>query len=274
MAAREKDINKQRTMAERADKHELYEQAVQNVEGEVEFFLDTFKAITGRRAYVFREDFCGTASAACEWVKQGDKFRATGVDLCAETLQWGREHRVSELSAEQQSQLTLVEGNVLDARSEPADILGASNFSYWCFHTRAELLAYFRAAYQNIKDDGLFFLDIYGGSEAFEELKEKTKHDEFTYVWHQKHYYPVTGEYVCHIHFHFPDKSKMKKAFTYHWRLWTLPEVRELLTEAGFSKSTVYWEGDDDDGGGNGIFEPEERGEADAGWIAYVVAEK
>ncbi len=274
MAAREKDISKQLTMAEQADKHELYEEAVQNVEEEVKFFRKTFKKITGRHAKEFREDFCGTASASCEWVRQGDDYRATGVDLCADTLQWGREHRVSKLSSQQQDQLTLIEGNVLDTPSAPADILGASNFSYWCFHTRAELLNYFKAAYANIKDDGLFFLDIYGGSEAFEEMKEKTKHDNFTYVWHQKSYYPVTGEYLCHIHFHFPDKSKMKKAFTYHWRLWTLPEVRELLLEAGFKKSTVYWEGTDEDGDGNGIFEPEERGEADAGWIAYVVAEK
>jgi hypothetical protein len=47
-----------------------------------------------------------------------------------------------------------------------------------------------------------------------------------------------------------------------------------LLAEAGFSKSTVYWEGDDDDGGGNGEFSPEAKGEADLAWIAYIVAEK
>ena len=53
-----------------------------------------------------------------------------------------------------------------------------------------------------------------------------------------------------------------------------MPEVRELLAEAGFAKSTVYWEGSDEDGDGNGVFEPEERGEADAGWIAYIIAQK
>ena len=78
----------------------------------------------------------------------------------------------------------------------------------------------------------------------------------------------------CHIHFKFPDGSKIKKAFTYEWRLWSAPEIRELLAEAGFSKSTVYWEGDDDDGGGNGEFSPEAKGEADLAWIAYIVAQK
>jgi hypothetical protein len=66
----------------------------------------------------------------------------------------------------------------------------------------------------------------------------------------------------------------MKKAFTYVWRLWTLPEILEMLTETGFKNSTVYWEGTDEDGDGDGVFTPEEKGEADAGWIAYLVAEK
>ena len=59
------------TMAEQADIHELYEESVQNVENEVEFLQTTFKEIRGRTGYLFREDFCGTASAACQWVRQG-----------------------------------------------------------------------------------------------------------------------------------------------------------------------------------------------------------
>ena len=44
--------------------------------------------------------------------------------------------------------------------------------------------------------------------------------------------------------------------------------------EAGFSKATVYWEGEDEDGEGNGEFTPDGKGEADLAWIAYIVAEK
>jgi hypothetical protein len=66
----------------------------------------------------------------------------------------------------------------------------------------------------------------------------------------------------------------MKKAFTYVWRLWTLPEILEMLAETGFKNPTVYWEGTDEDGEGDGVFTPETKGEADAGWIAYLVAEK
>ena len=52
------------TMAERADRHELYEESVQNVEEECQFVTNRFREIRGRAALSFREDFCGTASAA------------------------------------------------------------------------------------------------------------------------------------------------------------------------------------------------------------------
>jgi hypothetical protein len=35
----------------------------------------------------------------------------------------------------------------------------------------------------------------------------------------------------------------------------------------------VYWEGDDDDGGGNGVFTPVKRAENCPSFIAYIVAE-
>ena len=66
----------------------------------------------------------------------------------------------------------------------------------------------------------------------------------------------------------------MQKAFTYVWRLWTLPELRELLAEAGFSRSTVYWEDADDDGEGTGVFRPKAHAEQEQAWVAYIVAER
>jgi hypothetical protein len=36
----------------------------------------------------------------------------------------------------------------------------------------------------------------------------------------------------------------------------------------------VYWEGEDDDGEGNGEFTESASGEPDPAWIAYIVAEK
>ena len=40
-------------MADKADIHDLYERAVQNVEHEVEFAQATFEKIRGRKAYRF-----------------------------------------------------------------------------------------------------------------------------------------------------------------------------------------------------------------------------
>lgn len=262
------------TMAEQADIHELYEKSVQNVEHEVEFLQDTFQKIRGRTAHLYREDFCGTASASCQWVRQGKDFYAIGVDIEPSVLEWGRTHRVSRLPESDRERVSLVESDVMTVETPPVDLLAACNFSYFIFDTRDKMRAYFERAYAALKDDGVMFLDIFGGPEAQEETREKTKQKGFTYIWHQAEFHPVTHHIRCHIHFKFPDGSKIKKAFTYEWRLWTAPEIRELLLEAGFKKATVYWEGEDEDGEGTGEFTADEKGVADLAWIAYIVAEK
>ena len=77
---------KKPTLAEQADIHELYEESVQNVETEMEFLRTTFRELRGRDATSFREDFCGTASASCEWVRTGDSHYAIGVESVAPAL--------------------------------------------------------------------------------------------------------------------------------------------------------------------------------------------
>ena len=168
----------------------------------------------------------------------------------------------------------MIEADVLSVEAPPVDLIAALNFSYFIFDTRERLRTYFRRCFEALKEDGVLFLDMFGGPEAQEETREKTKHRKFTYVWRQAEFHPVTHYIRCHIDFKFPDGSKIKKAFSYEWRLWTAPELRELLLEAGFSKATVFWEGEDEDGEGNGEFTPDEKGVADYAWIAYVVAEK
>ena len=265
---------KPKTMAEKADIHELYEASVQDVEAEVDFISETFEKLRGREPLRFREDFCGTASACCEWVQRGPERVAVGVDIDRATLDWGRSNRLARISDEQRSRIKLVEADVLSVQETGFDVVGAFNFSYWIFRTRREQIDYFSRVYDALHDDGIFMLDAFGGSEAYEEMKEKTKHEGFTYIWEQAEFHPVTAFMRTHIHFKFPDGSRLRKAFTYEWRMWTLPEIQELLLEAGFTNVAVYWEGEDDDGEGNGIYEPETEGQADPGWIAYILAEK
>ena len=266
--------NLKATMAERADRYELYESAVHDAEAEVDFMQATFRKLRRRRPLTLREDFSGPASAACEWVRRGPQCRAIGVDIEAGVLEWGRLHRVSRLRPAARRRLTLVNADVLRVRTEPVDVVAALNFSYWVFKERRILLRYFRRVRNALTADGLLVLDAFGGYEAVQEMEEQTRHRRFTYVWDQARYYPVTGDIECHIHFRFPDGSRIDRAFTYHWRLWSIPELRELLKEAGFHNVTVYWEGHERDGSGNGVFTPEMRGDADAGWVAYLVAEK
>lgn len=261
-------------MAEQADLHDLYEQAVQAVDAEVEFLDETFRDLRGRDAISFREDFCGTASAACEWVRSRRDRYAIGVDNEPSVLEWGRKHRVGQLRKKDRPRVELLLDDVRTVETEPVDIVGAFNFSYYLFKTRDELRAYFSSVRETLNDDGIFFLDAFGGPEGISVQKEKTKLDGFTYIWDQAHFEPVTGRMVCHIHFKFPDGSKIKRAFTYDWRMWTLPEIRELLLEAGFRTARVYWEGEDEDGEGNGEYTESETGDPDPAWVSYIVAEK
>jgi len=261
-------------MAERADRYELYETAVHDPQAEVDFIQRTFRELRRRQPLTFREDFSGPASAACEWVRRGPRRRAIGIDIEPDVLEWGRRHRLSRLAPAARRRVALINADVLRVRTDPVDVIAALNFSYWVFRKRHTLLRYFRRAHSALTEEGILVLDAYGGYEALQEMTEQTRHRRFTYVWDQARYHPVTGDLRCHIHFRFPDGSRIDRAFTYDWRLWTIPELRELLLEAGFRKVTVYWERNGEDGEGNGEFTPEVLGDADAGWIAYLVAEK
>jgi SAM-dependent methyltransferase len=225
---------------------------------------------------VLREDFCGTAAVSCEWVKRNKGNIAVGVDLDPDVLAWGREHNLSSLKPDARMRAQLLQEDVCKVRTgEPADVVLAMNFSYQTFKTRAQLDGYFRSVLEGLADDGVLFMDVLGGYEVFKEGREKTKHKGFHYIWEHARYNPINGDLLCHIHYRFPDGSKLKKAFTYDWRLWTLPELQELLTEAGFSRVTVYWEEvDEETGAGTGSYSPATVGEADPCWICFLVAEK
>jgi hypothetical protein len=262
------------TRAETSDRHALYEKSVQATDFEYEFVDDNFTRIRGREAQLLREDFCGTARMCCEWVSHRETNRAIGVDLDTEVLTWGRENNLADLKSEQRVRITLLEDNVLTVKTDPVDVIMAMNFSWQIFKDRDSLRGYFEKARAGLADDGIFFMDIFGGYESQKEIKEKTKHKGFTYVWEQASYEPISGDIVCHIHFTFNDGSKIKEAFTYEWRLWSLPEVQELLKEAGFSNVTVYWQGEDEDGEADGEFEPATEGDADPAWVCMISAEK
>ncbi len=120
-------------MASKADRHVLYEDSVQCVEAEIDFIDETFKTLRNRKAWLLREDFCGTANTSCEWVRRRKRNRAIGVDLDYEVQQWGRKHHLAKLG-QAQAHVTLLNENVLEVETEPVDIVLAMNFSYWIFN--------------------------------------------------------------------------------------------------------------------------------------------
>jgi hypothetical protein len=266
-------------MADTADRHLLYQQSVQDVETEIDFVEQTWSELRQRPAVFLREDFCGTANTACEWVIRDKSHHAVGIDLDKSVLEWGSLYKLAELDDEQLERIELLHEDVLLARPGLVDIILAMNFSYYLFLTRDGLREYFTNALDGLVSDGILFLDAYGGYEApmvLTEPRECQDEDgnDFTYIWHQAVFNPIDSCMTCHIHFEFPDKSRMEKAFSYHWRLWTLPEIREILYEAGFLNVDIYWEGTDEEKNeGNGIYKPSEDGDVDPGWVCYIVAQ-
>jgi hypothetical protein len=261
--------------AEESNIHELYELSVQDPDNEVDIIGQIWSEQRGRTCLSIREDFCGTAAVAIRWVAADTSHTAIGIDLDDDVLAFANTKAAEELDSEQLKRIELKKGDVLSTKSTPVDCLLAHNFSYFIFKQRAKVIEYFRVVLEELADDGLFVLDAYGGSDSFVEMEEERDMDGFTYVWDQHKYDPVTGDVINHIHFRFPDGTKIDKAFSYEWRLWTIPEIREMLIEAGFGSVVVYWEGTDEDTEeGNGEWEAVEQGEACEGWIAYVVGVK
>lgn len=256
------------------DKYWYYNKSVQSADVDVKFFRDTYKELRGEKAKIFREDFCGTFKLSCEWVKLNEANESYGVDLDPEPIAYGKSKYLPKLTEDEQKRVHIQEGNVLDDGLPKADVIAACNFSYFIFKERQTLINYYSKVRKSLNEDGLFIMDIFGGSDCYEPNEEETEHDGFSYFWDQDSYDPVTNEATFFIHFKPKGQKKVKRAFTYNWRLYSIPEIKDILEDAGFSKVHVYWEGTDDDGEGDGEFKKVTQGEDCESWVAYLVAEK
>jgi SAM-dependent methyltransferase len=251
---------------------------VQDPEIEIVFVNRVYKKTFGRSPLTLREDFCGTAFFCAEWVKSNEQRTAVGIDLDQPTLDWGIAHNLAPIG-EPGQRVKLLCQNVLDRVPQSFDVALGLNFSYWVFLTRNDMRAYFKSVYDSLGKQGLFFLDAYGGPYSMEamgpdEIERSPVKGGFTYLWDQHEFNAIDHRVVNHIHFEFRDGSKLERAFTYEWRFWTLPELRELLEEAGFSKTHVYWEDEDEDGEGTGAYRARKRAPNSGAWVAYIVGEK
>ena len=264
------------------DRHILYNAAVQSVDADIDFFQRVYKRKRGKPFHLLKEDFCGTAALSCTWVKRGKNNEAWGVDLDRPTLDWGIKHYVPTLDGAS-DRLHLICDDVMAVTEPAVDVVAALNFSYSVFKTRPQLLTYFKKVRQSLLDGGVFFLDLLGGTETMDSMVERRRIPAettmdgirvpaFTYVWDQVSFNPINHDLHCRIHFRLPDGKHIKRAFDYDWRLWTLPELQELMLEAGFAGAEVYLEGwDDDEDEADGIYRRRTKAENQSAWVAYVV---
>ncbi len=275
----EHDSSRSISIADQADPHLLYQMSVQSPEHDIGFLAGYFEEYMKRPLRYFREDFCGTALLCSYFVTCHPDNHALGIDRDWPTLNWGIKHNVGSLTPEQQQRLTLVNDDVLNIQHPLSQLTVAMNFSYMVFRDRPTLLQYFINTRRSLQPGGLFMLDIWGGSESQVEQEEHREIDnpddgvigDFTFVWDQEVFDPSTYFCTTRIHFLFRDGSELRSAFTYHWRLWTIPEVTELMKEAGFADVHLLWEGTDREANeGTGTYHRADRGDSDPAWIAYL----
>ncbi len=255
-----------------ADRHLLYQWSVQVPDFEVQFMDRIFRKVRSRKPLIMREDFCGTALLSCEWARSGRNRTAVGLDLDAETLAWGREHNVAALG-KRAGNVTLLEADVRKVTEPVADIACAYNFSWFLMNPMPQLVDYFRSVRKSLASDGLFFMDCYGGWEAQQEIEEprlvESPDGAFTYTWEQAAFNPIDNMARCYIHFELAGGKRLKKAFEYEWRLYSLAEARDALLEAGFSDCIVYWDKSADPD--SDCYRPAQMARNQPGWLAYLV---
>lgn len=257
------------------DKYEYYQNSVQSPEQDCEFLFQAYKDARGSDPKVMQEDFCAAFALCCEWTKLNDQTLAIGIDLDPEPLNYGTSNYLSKLTPPQRLRVTTILGDVMKAHDHPRpDIICALNFSYMCFKKRQMLLDYFKACYKNLAQDGILVVDCFGGGDTQSPNEHETEYESFSYYWDQDSFNPLTYEAQFYIHYKRPGEAKRLQVFSYDWRLWTLAELKDLFEEAGFRNTTVYWEGTDREGDGNGIFKPTLTGEDCESWVAYMVASK
>ena len=130
----------------------------------------------------------------------------------------------------------------------------------------ADIVITMDAQRHKIHDGGVFVCDTYGGETAYtigRVVRDVPLRDGLLckYQWEQRAADPLTGMVTDILHFRVFDDDEViadfPDAYTYEWRLWSVPELRDAMAEAGFASSDVYAELPDAmDDQGNAFAEP------------------
>lgn len=221
---------------------------------------------------ILGEDFCGAAELSRAWCEHSTKARAIAADRDPEAIAHARPH----------PRLRLLTRDVFAVKGR-IDVLAALNFSVCELHERRELVRYLKHVRARLNPGGCFVCDIYGGRDAFatgtvSQRFKGPRGESVTYRWQQRDVDPLAARVVNAMHFSVRTKRGVTQtfsdAFVYHWRLWTVAELRDAMLDAGFRSSSVYSRtADAIDQDGNLYFSPiDEPSPLAEGFNVFVVA--
>ncbi len=251
----------------RLDKFDLYTLCVQDPPRMADFLA----AVHGGRARTLRDDFAGPGAIARAWAARSPRHRGIAVDLDAEPLR----------KAKGAKRVKRVVADVRKVKDQ-ADIICALNFGVCELHQRRDLLKYLAQARRTLRSDGVLVCDLYGGSDSFaRSTTRKTvgigSVTRVKYSWVQDGGDATTCRVRNRIHFALhrgESVTTFQDAFTYDWRLWSIPELSDAMLEAGFRSFEIHDRlGAARDAEGNLHVRPLQQDEAlDDPFVVYVVA--
>ena len=261
------------------DKFALYLASVQDPLSDIERVGLIYEEIFSKTAQKLREDFSAAFALSCCWVQSDKQRSAIAIDIDHDTIEYGKKNYLANLSVNEQTRMDVRVGNAI-VQTEPVDIIATFNFSYNLLHERSELLSYFRKCHSSLNEKGMLIIDNFGGSDSEELVIQETFIDNndyispFTFEFERKSFNPITRRAQYSINFIYPDGPELMDAFKYDFRMWSIPELRDIMKEAGFSKSLVYWETPEGETVAENDFYASEKEENTSSWNAYIVAIK
>jgi len=267
-------------MSDGLDRFACYELCVQSPR-HVSAFL---RGVHANKPRILREDFCGTAALSHRWIEDaarlGEPAAAIAVDLDEEVIT--RTRRV--LPSSPSLQLLCADSTKPTNPDPGCDIVFVGNFSIGYLHTRRELVDFLQLSRSRLArgnagfGGGVFVCDTYGGASAFQLGSLTRKHPSrgreiIHYHWQHEDADPLTSMVTNSISFRVEIDGEivheLPRAFVYRWRLWSIAELREAMTEAGFASTEVYTDCNIAPGQ---TPRPVATGELPADWIVLIVA--
>lgn len=250
------------------DRFECYELCVQSPRHVVGFLRALFLAENGSDPTVLGEDFSGTCAVARRWCKELDGASAVCVDFDREALAWARARASDDAVV---NQIRFVHADCFTeagatahaaatnepSRDLPCDVCFVGNFSIGYAHDRSTLVRYLARTRERLLrgrhgfSGGVFVCDTYGGAGAFtlggiERTHPGRRGEVIRYAWAHEHADPTTAMVTNSISLRVERDGEIvaeyPRAFEYHWRLWSIAELREAMLEVGFERTSVYLE--------------------------------